>query len=1283
VRLRSQTDPPLYPHEKELGYLKVELLRICVSLVSDRLLNRPSELAPMRLPAIVCLTFFLSTFVWGQPFKNLDDGHRFRSLVGHSAGVNHTGFKSLNDGGALFSFGNRIPTELYRTNQILLNGSGISLSDVNGDGQADIFATSISGANALLLNKGDWKFDDVTQSAGVGLDSVYSSGSVLADLDGDQDVDLLVSSLKSGTFLFNNDGHGVFTDITSQLGIQTGVGGMSITVGDYDLDGLLDFYVTNYRAAALMDVPNARMNLGVKGGKKIITDFNGRSVSEPDLVNRFYVDERGGIGEYGEQDSLFRNLGNLRFERVSFTAGSFLDAEGSPLTQAPFDWGLAAAFRDFNQDGLPDLYVCNDFDTPDRIWINQGDGRFRALRSDGLRQSSWFSMGIDFADVNRDGWDDFLTLDMLGSSHHARMTQLGDISPAQHLIKNPAARPQFLKTCLFMNQGDGGYSEVGQFAGLSATDWAWCPAFLDVDLDGWEDLLVTNGNERDGRNLDVAAVLKQLRAQNRMSDDRIFTERMRFPRLPTANQAYRNNRNGTFTELGETWGFAHHGVSHGLAFADLDNDGDLDAVVNHLNEPLGVYRNETSRPRVAVRLKGRAPNTAGVGARIVFRVGDHVQAQEIMAGGRYLSSDEPMRVFGIPEKSGNQSLEVHWPRGGTSHVSGVLPNRLYELAEPEVDGVHGKKSRGVISEERGWFEDVSHLVEFVHGRQDFDDLSRQPMLLRRYGDLGPGVAWYDIDSDGFDDLLVGSGRGGKLGIFRNNEGEAFAVYDRPPFDRPVSRDTTSILGVTLRSRDPAVLIGLSNYEDGLALGTTVVQNRFRSKVPVVVRGGDASSVGPMALSDWDQDGDLDLFVGGRFLVGRIPESPRSSLFLNNSGQFKRMEQDNESIAGIGMVSGAIFTDVDGDSDPDLVCALEWGSIQLFLNEKGQFRRATDEWGLSDYRGFWNGVHAGDFNADGKMDLVASNWGLNSPYQRYAKRPLELFSGDFDGNGQIDMLVGAFDSQLEQAVPIRQLGTLAAGLPAMNQLFTSHQSFAESSTAEILKGLKAKATSLSANWLQSTVFMNRGTKFDAKPLPAKAQWSPAFGVSVADFDGDGHEDLFLAQNYFGIRGDVSRYDAGQGLVLRGLGDGHFEELGSVESGIRIIGEQRGAAVADFDHDGRVDLAVGQNGLPLKLYRNQAAKPGLRVTLVGGGDNPTAVGAGLWLSGDGIRGPLREIRAGAGYLSQDAPTQVLTIAEGLPQELNVVWPDGKRAGYAIEAGDTELTIRYDGAIKRKSE
>lgn len=1224
-----------------------------------------------RFVIIFWAALAVSSSALGASGNSDQEGVRFHELqVGKQSQV---GFRALNIAGELTRFGNRIDTDLYRTNQVLLNGSGVSLADVNGDGKTDIFATRVQGANALLINQGQWKFESVANAGGAALGDAYSTGSVLADLDGDGDSDLLVATLLHGTRLYRNDGQGAFEEVTAEAGISPGLGGMSIAVGDYDRDGLPDFYVAHYRASALMDVPNARMNLGVRDGKKVITDFNGRSVSEPDLIHRFYVDERGGIGEYGELDHLYHNLGGLKFERVSFEDGTFLDEQGSPLQEPPYDWGLAAAFRDVNQDGLPDLYVCNDFDTPDRLWMNQGEGRFRAIDGKAMSQSSWFSMGVDFADVNRDGWDDFLTLDMLGSTHVARMTQLGDEAPPQHLLKDPTARPQFMKTQLFMNRGDGTYAEVGQYAGVDATDWAWCPAFLDVDLDGWEDLLVTNGNERDGRNLDVAAVLKRLRAERRMTDDEIFTERMRFPRLPSPNLAYRNNRDGTFTPMGESWGFDHRGVSNGMALGDLDGDGDLDVVVNHLNEPLGIYRNEASGRRVAIRLKGANANTAAVGARITVKTPTGTQAQEVMAGGRYLSSDEPMRVFGLGEYDGAFELEIRWPTGKVTTVSEAQGNRLYEISEP-VDTPSPDPVPDEKQTPKPMFVDVSAMVDFTHHRQEFNDFERQPLILRRYSDWGPGVAWHDIDRDGFDDLIIGSGRGGKLGVYRNNAGTAFAVYDRPPFDRPLPRDVTSVLGVTLRPEDPAVILGQSNYEDGLSLGTSVSYLRFRGKTGITIQGEQASSVGPIAMADWDQDGDLDMFIGGRCLPGKIPATPESQLLTHNGQLWVPSENNSPALANVGLVSGATFSDIDGDHDPDLLLAMEWGAPEVFVNHQGHFVRATEEWGLTEYRGWWNGVHAGDFNADGKMDFVMTNWGLNSPYRRYRTEPLELHFGDLDGNQRFDGLLGAYDAKRGERVPDRQLGALANGILALNQLFENHASFAAGTTLQILDRLNGDAQTVSAGWFESTVFMNRGERFEAKALPAEAQYSPAFGVTVADFDADGVEDLFLAQNFFGVRNGVARYDAGRGLVLRGQGDGDFLPLSPSESGVAMIGEQRGAAVADLNQDGRVDLAVGQNGGRVKLYRNHSTQKGYPVFLAGFITNPTAVGASVWLSGKEGRGPRREISLGSGFLSQDAATQILTLA-GEPDTLHVVWPDGKQSEHTVPAGEeTRLMISY---------
>ncbi len=1235
----------------------------------------------MKWAVVSGFLFLTADFCWpAEVWQTAEDGRRYRMLP--TAGEpGHAGFQALDAEAVGMVFRNDLSPVWYRTNQILLNGSGVSLGDVNGDGWCDVYATALEGNNALFLNEGGWSFKDVAASAKVACKRLFSTGSSLVDLDGDRDLDLLVATVWNGVRLFRNDGAARFADVTEMSGLDSGLGGMSLAVGDYDRDGWLDVYVANYRASALMDIPNARAHFGVKAGKRIITHFNGRPVSAPDLAGRFYVDERGGLGENGETDRLYRNLGDLKFAPVSFTGGVFRDEAGEPLAEPARDWGLAVMFRDINQDGFPDLYVCNDFDTPDRIWINRRDGTFGALPAEAMRHSSWFSMGVDFADVNRDGWDDFLTLDMLGSSHLARMTQLGDVAPPQRLIQNPKARPQFLQTCLFLNEGNGLYTEVGQWAGLSATDWAWCPVFLDVDLDGWEDLLVTNGNERDGRNLDVAAVLKKLRAERSMSDEEIFTERMRFSRLPSADLAYRNNRDGTFTEMGREWGFAHYGVSHGMALGDLDNDGDLDVIVNRLNEPLGVYRNESGQARIAVRLRGRAPNTAGIGARITLSAaGAASQSQEVIAGGRYLSSDDSMRVFAALGADSSRVLEVLWPQGRRSILRDVRANGLYEVRELAA----GEPLSESPSTERPafWFDDVSERVGFEHRRQSADDFARQPLLLRRYSALGPGISWHDIDADGYEDLIVGNGRGGVPGIFRNNAGGVFAVYRRPPFDRPLQRGQTTLLGVSLGRGDPAVLIGASNYEDGLALGAAVGLFRFRARSPTTVLSGLASSVGPLALADVDQDGDLDLFVGGRLVPGGIPR-PAVSVFLrNDAGRWTRDAALDAVLGSLGMVSGAVFTDVDGDADSDLVLALEWGSLELLINDGGQLHRAADEWGLGGVSGWWNGVQAGDFNADGKMDLAATNWGWNSPYQRYAARPLTVFFADADRNGQTDSIVGAFDAERQQMVPIRQLGELAGGLPQLRRLFGSHRAFAEADTAALLRHWDADWSALSAGVFASTVFLNEGNRFVPKPLPPQAQWSPAFGAAVADFDADGKEDLFLAQNFFGVRRNVTRYDAGRGLLLRGRGDGMFDIVPSRESGVRILGEQRGVAVADFDRDGRVDLAVSQNGGPVKLYRNRRERRGLQVRLVGTAGNPSAVGASLWLSSNAGRGPRREIRAGAGYWSQDGAAQVLTIP-GTAERLTVVWPDGFRATHDLQPGDRELIVHRGGKVERISD
>jgi len=581
------------------------------------------------------------------------------------------------------AFTNHLSVAHHMTNQMFLNGSGVTAGDVDGDGRCDLYFNSLDAPNKLFRNLGNWQFEDVTTQAGVSCPDTFSTACVLSDLDGDGQPELLVNTMYQGLRLFQNLGGGQFREQTESAGMERALGGMTVAIGDYDLDGLPDIYVSRYRAAALMDVPNAFVNMKTVNGRRIVSRFNGRPTTEPDLKHRFYIDARGGVGEYGEADTLYRNLGNLQFEAVDWTGGTFLDESGQALAEIPRDWGLAVMFRDLNHDGYPDLYVCNDFDTPDRIWINNQKGGFRALAADAIRQTCWFAMGIDVADVDRDGHDDILVLDMLARSHRTRMNQLGDVKPVMELIQNPDHRPQFMKTTLQMNRGDLTYAEVGQWAGLAASDWAWGVAFLDVDLDGYEDVLITNGHERDGRDIDVANQLKTMRRANKMSDRQIFEKRLLFPRFHTPNMAMRNRGDGTFEPAHQSWGFGHDGVSHGLCLADLDQDGDLDVAVNHLNEGVGVYQNQASAPRLTVAVSGAGGKVHGIGTRIEVLGESLAQGQELIAGGKYLSGDQPLRTFAWPYGSEEKvRLKVRWPGGLEEIIQDVGANRLYELHPP-------------------------------------------------------------------------------------------------------------------------------------------------------------------------------------------------------------------------------------------------------------------------------------------------------------------------------------------------------------------------------------------------------------------------------------------------------------------------------------------------------------------------------------------------------------------------------------------------------------------------
>ncbi len=1171
------------------------------------------------------------------------------------------GFSLLGPATTGVSFANSLSRERFTTNQILLNGSGVAAGDVDGDGLCDLFFCGISGQSALYHNLGGFRFTNVTEQAGVSCSGLSVTGAVLADLDGDGDLDLVVNSLGGGTHLFFNDGQGHFS---RGAVLNEGKGGMSLALADYDGDGSLDLYICNYRTTTLRDLPGTNFRINLVDGKPVVASVNGESATLPKYQGRYALNASGNISEFGEVDAFYRNDGKGGFSLIPFTGGTFLDEDGKALTSPPYDWSLSVMFRDLNGDGLPDLYVCSDFDTPDRIWINQGAGKFRALSSLSLRNTSRFSMGVDVADINRDGFDDILVLDMLSRDHVTRLTRADknmDFTPAG-LVES---RLQFSRNTLQLNRGDGTYAEIACFAGLEASDWSWTPIFLDVDLDGFEDLLITAGHGRDDMDIDNGLRIERARRATKMAAAAELALRKTSPPLPAAKIAFRNSGQMRFEDFSSTWGFDQTGIAHGMCLADLDNDGDLDVIVNNLNAPASIYRNEARAPRVAVRLKGAGANTRGIGARIeLFGGAVPVQSQEMIAGGRYLSGDEAIRTFAAGRSGDPMRIQVTWRNGRRSVVENVQANRLYEI--PETGSQLPPKAEPPPDP---WFMDATAALGHSHQEDAFDDFARQALQPNRLSQLGPALAWFDVDGDGRDDLVIGASRGGAVAL-RHNEGKGAFTSGTLPLSSAVPRDVGGLVGCSIDGR-ATLLMALSNYEDSSTNGNCLSLYDSSSGRAEAAAEATASSVGALALSDLDGKGSLALFVGGRVVPGRYPEAASSLIFRCQSGRWVRDEGMSRLFQGVGMVSGAVWTDLNGDGYPDLALACEWGPVRIFLSERGRLREATALLGFQERVGRWNGVSAGDFDGDGRMDLAVSNWGLNSKYKVRAGHGPRLYWSAWGGAGEIEPIEASYDSAKQAWVPERDLNVIGRAIPWIREKFQTYRAFAQADVSLILGDRLKEASLLEVNCLETMVFLNRGDHFEAHPLPDIAQFAPSFGINVADFDGDGREDIFLSQNFFDVSAQTSRLDAGRGLLLRGKGNGDFEPVTGVVSGIKIYGQQRASAVCDFDEDGRADLAVAQNGAATTLWRNVGARPGLRVRLAGPPGNPAGVGAVMRLRCGGQWSPAREIHAGSGYWSQDSAIQVLATPFA-PMEIEVIWPGGRKTKTPVPEGAREITV-----------
>ena len=1160
--------------------------------------------------------------VWTQ-----GEGFRYREL--HVKGHSRTGFTEVSAQHSGITAENHVPLDSIIENRHMMHGSGIAIGDVTGDGLPDVYVARLASRDVLYRNLGNWEFEDISVVSGLDSTTQATSGVVMVDLDGDYDLDLLLTMPLGPGVVYHNTGTGTFVRVPDASGLRSSYASTTATLADVDQDGDLDVYIARYKRIALADSlpPEAITWEAVLQEDKL----------EPRAAFRTHyaftsVGSRVIRSELAEPDGLYINDGRGHFSEISWTDSTFLDVDGSPLTSIQRGWALTAKFYDLTGDGIPDLYVCNDFDSQDELWIGLGDGRFRRAPGYALRKSSNATMSVDFSDVNRDGVADFFTTDMLSRDYSMRLRQRNTRIPLEAPPGDELYRPQEMQNVLMIGRGDTTFAELAWLAEVAASDWSWTTSFMDVDLDGWEDILITTGHVYDVQDLDA-----QLMEQRRMAVAPTWkaarTLLLDFPPLTLNNVAFRNRTDLTFEDMPEGWGFGHTAdIAHGMALGDLDGDGDLDLVTNRFNASPGVYRNTGTSDRLAVMLEGKPPNTAGVGATIRVQCPDlPEQSKEVSAGGSYLSSNQLMAVFAVKDLP--CQIEVTWPRGGFSKLQVDEGNRLYVIEES--GAIDAPDSQGLPSEKSMY---QLHWKFAPVMEEDFDDFTIQPLLPWRLSRRGPALVAVDINGDGRFELLQGGGRNHMLRL----EGKPILDSHRG--------DVAGLLALPYGNNLTQIIVGESNYErvaDSSWIHiynvTSDAEEIQHQKLPF-----GRATPGPLSLADLDLDGDLDLFVGGHFMPGSYPYPTDSRVYLNRGGSYTFSTKFSESLRQLGLVSGSVFGDLDADGYSDLVLATEWGPVRVFKGTSDGFVDQTELLGLDPFEGWWRGVSLGDFNGDGALDIVASNVGWNHRYGRNTQVRLDY--GDFNANGRANILESFLDPATEIYRPSRMLADLVRVIEPARIRIKSHRDFSTMNALEFISDWDGSHQSLKVNVYASSVFLNRGDHFEHRPLHTEAQYSTGVSPVVLDANMDGHEDIVLSQNWFAYPISTPRQDAGRALLLLGAGDGTFTP--AAKSGFKVYGEGRAVSVGDFDGDGQEDIAFAQHNGPTLVYRRTSKQDGIAIRF----DRPSdAIGAVLRVVySDGRRGPARIITAGTGYWSQNAVATTLGWRDSSPVAIEVTWP-----------------------------
>lgn len=1048
--------------------------------------------------------------------KENTENKLFESVSADFSGINFKNKITTNDSINILNY------------EYLYNGGGVGIGNFNGDSLPDVFFSGSLVKSRIYLNNGNLKFDDITESSGINTQGKWCTGVSVIDInqDGFDDIYLNIGGMGNKSMfpnlLFINNGDSTFTESAEEYGLADQGESIQSVFFDYDLDGDLDMYLLTgggFEKSAITIRPILKEGQGRNTDRLYRNDFN-------------------------------NELGHPVYTNVSSEAG--ISIEG---------FGLGVSVFDVNNDKWPDIYVSNDYLSRDFLYINQKNGTFKEEALNYFGHTSHFSMGNDVADINNNGLLDVISVDMLPEDVKRRKLMSGAHS---HDIFQIALRfgygHQHMRNMLQRNNGNGTFSEIGQLSGIDKTDWSWAPLMADFDNDGLNDIYITNGFGKDITDMDFvkfrqskASAFKDVNELKKSVIDCLYSR----PAINVANYAYKNNGDLTFKKVTNDWGFNDKSISNGAAYADLDADGDLDLIVNNINQPVFVYKN-TLREKdsinsnyLKVNLKGTALNKKGFGAKVTVYSGSNLKVRYNQPVRGFQSSVESTVHFGLKNLNKIDSLKVEWPDGKVSTLFNLKTNQQVTLAYNNASFADISKR----DEELIYFESDS-TFQHTHQDKSYNDFASQSLLMQKYSNQGPGMAVGDLNGDDLEDVFIGGSYGynstihyqEKNGGFKKVELEGTKLYeDEGALIFDANGDGLNDLYIASG--------GSERYVEHKAYQDRIYYNNKgklqQGELPEMLTSTSAVSGG-----DYDNDGDIDLFVGGRLIPGKYPTAPKSYILENNSGKFEiATHKICPFINKVGMVTSAIWTDFDNDTHLDLVVVGEFMPITVLKGDGKTLRIVTENSNLAKSSGLWNSIQSGDFDNDGDIDFVAGNLGLNSNLKVVDNHPIRLDYADFDDNGAVDPIFSKFESG--QYYPLATLDQLIKQLPKVKKKFLYYNDFAKSSTEDILKTFNIDAyKTLEAYELRTVFIENLGRgEFKMRALPLECQIAPINGILAEDLDHDGYLDLLMVGNNYATEVGAGRYDASVGVMLKNKGDGTFKVINNNDSDFLVIGDSK--------------------------------------------------------------------------------------------------------------------------------